>query len=128
MQELTIRIPAIGPSANDFFGRMHPMKRSKIVRQWHQLVLAVVRQGNVQPFPVEQYPAIVECRVFFPVGSRRCDWDNLYGTVKLTLDGLVHAGVLVNDSPKYLAGGIMIPDRSGTREGYTVITIRRHTP
>lgn len=115
-------IPAIAQSANNFFGRMHPMKRKKLVDQWHTLVNWCLKKDNVKPYS-EGYPATIKCTCYFPSGKKRCDWDNLYSTAKLTIDALVRAKILINDSPKYLASGQMEPRHSDTHTEYTIIEI-----
>lgn len=52
--------------------------------------------------PVEKYPVSVRCHWVEP--NARKDHDNVRFGVKFVLDGLVSAGVLANDGPRYVAG------------------------
>ena len=67
----------------------------------------------------------VECRCFFGKGERLTDADNCSPTAKLVIDGLVRAGILENDSPRFVRSVRLIPGRSENGSSYTNITISR---
>ena len=120
---LTITIPAIAPSGNAFYAGMHPMRRRRLADQWHDLVGWCIRDQQVEPYSLG-YPARIVCRCCFPAGERMLDADNLFPTAKLIVDSLVRAGVLVNDSPRYISSLELIPERTTLPERYTMVTIQ----
>jgi hypothetical protein len=119
---LTITIPAIAPSANAFYAGMHPMKRRKLADQWHNLVGWCLEDQKVASYTLG-YPVRIVCRCYFAAGDRRVDADNLFPTAKLIVDSLVRARVLENDSPRYVASLVLIPERTSLTECYTMVTI-----
>jgi len=119
MREQVLRIPLIGPSLNEY-DRANWRKRRAWVSQWALLVKAAAKsQGLTLP---ESYPVRVEMECHFGPGATRYDWDNLSPTAKLIQDGLVHAGVLHNDSSPYVRGGYMEAFRT-KEESYTLFKI-----
>ena len=108
-------IEDIGPTLNEFYAGMHHIRRSEIKRAWRTMVALAVRAQKIQP--VKEYPVSIDCRlVFGSKGRRGYDWENAAATVKLVQDGLHHAGILVDDSAKYVRGGRMWCVKMGNRD------------
>ncbi|MCH5323987.1 MAG: RusA family crossover junction endodeoxyribonuclease [Eubacterium sp.] len=84
-------IDRIPPSNNKYIGRNARWEYGKVKSEWAQLIKCCCR-------PVPKAPlkkAVVELTYYFPDRKRR-DPDNYSG--KMILDGLVRAGILVDDS------------------------------
>ncbi len=77
-------------------GKRHWAQVAAAAKEWHLLVGAEVnRVGGAPRDPWER--ALVTLRYFFPCYRRR-DPDNAVAGAKAVLDGLVHAGLLVDDT------------------------------
>lgn len=56
-------------------------------------------------------PAMAACTVtlvYHPVDRRRRDEDNIYPTLKALADGIVDAGVVLDDTPNYMGKACLI--------------------
>ena len=84
-------IPAIPPSNNQFIGRNVRWQYQSEKKRWAELIAVFCRPKP--PKPIER--ARVTISYTFKDGRRR-DPDNYSG--KMILDGLVNAGILVDDS------------------------------
>ena len=79
---------------NEFYGSKHWSARYKIANLYHQSVVLQSRnKGKIESYPIKAF-----YRFFFK--GRLPDVSN--APVKLIEDGLVMAGVLQGDSPKYV--------------------------
>lgn len=83
-------------SLNEFY-RMHYQKQGKVKRDSDAVVTWSAKQARIRPFdkPVEINCVWVE-------ENRKRDLDNIMFGIKFVLDGLVKAGVLKDDSPRYV--------------------------
>jgi len=117
---LTLTIPEIGPSANEFYAGMHPYVRKRIANQWHTLLLWIVKDLHIKPITV--YPLIADFRIHFGKDRRCYDSDNCAPSAKLVLDGLVRARVLKGDSPRYVASTHLTPVR-GNGKSFIELTL-----
>ncbi len=106
---VVIVIPEIPPSLNEW-ARWHNQKANKEKQRWGELVWACARQqlgiGGIRKCGFAR--AEVTLKYFFPSNARR-DPDNYSG--KFIMDGLVSAGILVDDSfehveLKLIKGGV----------------------
>ena len=97
-------IMQVGPSLNAY-DRMHYKKRGTLTSRWHKRVARLAKEQGLKA--VERYPVHVEVECHFGKGKVRFDWDNLSPTAKLVQDGLVHAGILKNDSAPHIEQGSM---------------------
>ncbi len=113
-------IPDIGPSLNEY-DRMHYRKRDSLHKRWHSMVKREAKEQGIKV--VQQYPALVSVECYFGPGRTRFDWDNLSPTAKMIQDGLVHAGILKNDSPRYTQGDGMKSFKTD-KPSYTLFTIQ----
>lgn len=86
-------------SAND---KMHWAARSRLTKQLRQWGYLLGREGEgVARFGLQR--ARVEFEFAYP-DSRRRDRSNLAPTVKALMDGLIDAGLLPDDSDRFLDG------------------------
>lgn len=83
-------------SLNEFY-RMHYMKQGKVKREYDNHVLMSARQAKIKPCKT---PVVIDCLWVEP--NKRRDYDGIHFGVKFILDGLVKAGVLKDDSPRYV--------------------------
>lgn len=84
-------IPAVPPSNNQYIGRTNFREYQQTKKRWAMLVKSYCRPAP--PHPIEH------CRLtllYHFKDRRRRDPDNFSG--KMLLDGLVSAGILVDDS------------------------------
>jgi Holliday junction resolvase RusA-like endonuclease len=96
MIELEVDVPGIPPNPNARLHRMAGARIRKEFRRWSQMAAlsAISDSGHADDFPLER--ARVEATFFFKTKRRR-DEDNLIASLKPLIDGLVDAGVLVDD-------------------------------
>lgn len=79
--------------------RMHWARRAELTRNIRAASFACVKSAKVPRLRRAQI--VVEFR---PPDRRRRDVHNLYPSAKAAIDGLVDAGVLPDDSDRYLVG------------------------
>ena len=91
MSEYIYTIPALPPSNNEFMGRAAQWKYQEVKKKWEALVKTCCKPVPDKPIQKTQ----VTLNYYFP-DNRRRDPDNYSG--KMILDGLVRAGILVDDS------------------------------
>lgn len=84
-------IPAVPPSNNEYIGRDNRWKYQQIKKKWALLVAARCRPRP--PQPLERSAVTL---VYCFGDNRRRDPDNYSG--KMILDGLVMAGIILDDS------------------------------
>lgn len=92
-------IPEIPPSNNKFIGRNARWEYQKVKKYWEQLIFYTCRPRPDKPLE----KAVVTLTYYFP-DKRRRDSDNYAG--KLILDGLVRAGIIVDDSFDHVQLGL----------------------
>lgn len=97
---LVFRPPAERLNMND---RMHWSDKAKLTAAWKTAAWAVANNMRRHPSFV-QPEGLVSVRVSFPVRSlkTRRDPHNMAPTVKAVVDGIVTAGVLVDDSSEHV--------------------------
>lgn len=96
-------------TANQRFG--HWAQRAKLVKQ--------VRHEACMRARSHKFPAMGKCAVslhYRPRDSRRRDADNLVPTLKALCDGLVDAGLVVDDTPEFMTKAMPVihPAKKGT--------------
>ena len=92
-------IPEIPPSNNKFIGRNARWEYQEIKKYWEELIFYTCRPRPDKPFK----KAVVTLTYYFPTKIRH-DPDNYAG--KLILDGLVRAGIIVDDSFDHVQLGL----------------------
>lgn len=94
MQRFTIR--GRFPSLNDYLRIKSSGQRAATKRDLDHRVMWAAKEAGIRP--VRRYML----RVDWYEKDRRRDWDNVASGKKFILDGLKKAGVVVDDSQKYL--------------------------
>ena len=95
MFHLKIEFPHVPPSLNITL-RTHYHKRNKLFKDYYNLISAVTRDQR-PPEPLKKAKIKIE-RHFY----RMLDYDNLVSSQKCIIDGLIHCGIIENDSWKIL--------------------------
>ena len=107
-------IPDIPKSNNEYIGRSNIRQYQSDKRAWNGLIWAYCR-----PRPTEPYKkAIVKITYHFENHTRR-DPDNYSG--KMILDGLVHNGIIKDDS--FLCIRLILDAEFGCKHRETVIEV-----
>lgn len=83
------------PSWNELYSQKHWSTRREMAETAHQLVAIACREQKIQP--IISYPVHIKITAY---RKREIDSSNVTG--KLLEDGLVKAGILKDDSPKYV--------------------------
>ena len=109
------------PTAPTMNSRTHWARRKEAARAAHKLVLGAVT--GVGGPPATPYTGAGIHLVFFLPDRRRRDVDNLIAASKSYIDGLVHAGVLTDDSPD-VVNWMVAEVRIRPREPGMVIRVR----
>lgn len=102
--------------------RWHYRERAKTVLGWRQAFAILARRARVPHLPV----AHLTCQTTVPPGARMYDVGNEFYAAKAAVDGLVDAGVLTNDTPRYVRSLTFLAPVRGTRYAMT-ITITEET-
>jgi len=99
MTTITFPQPCKRLSMND---RMHWAPKAKLTAQWRKAAATAARQ-QLGPAPSDRMHPPCLVRLSFPVKqNRRRDAHNAAPTIKACVDGLVDAGVWVDDSDDYV--------------------------
>lgn len=103
-QSLTVRIPGRPPTAN---ARRHWRSVARDNELWKAAAstIAGVERAKWEQQHGLRWRPIRRCDVLvrFVVKDRRArDWDNLIGSIKPELDGVVDAGVILDDSNRVI--------------------------
>ena len=91
--KLFFELPKVPPSLNKTF-RTHYHVRNKLFKEWYTSV-AIAVEGKQPPEPLDSCIIEIE-RCFY----RFLDYDGLVASVKPLIDGLIHSGVILDDSYK----------------------------
>lgn len=90
--------------------RAHWARRRDVTEHYRTATCEAAKTANVPPMLTAHITALVSFG-----DNRRRDVANVYPTIKACVDGLVDAGVLVDDSDKYVTGPDMRRDETGVR-------------
>jgi len=112
--KLTIPVPD-KVSLNAIYAGVHFRTRSKHKEKYHWAVLA----GKPKPYTGD-FP--VHCHYHFRVHGTPLDQSNYGYMLKLVEDGLVQAGVLPGDDPKYVASLTITSEKDKADEVDVTIT------
>lgn len=95
-------LPLAQSSMISLNSRMHHMKRAGLAKQLRRWGYLLGREGKgVARLHLTR--ARVVCEIAYP-DRRRRDLHNLMGTIKPMVDGLIDAGLLPDDSDKFMDG------------------------
>ena len=82
------------PSLNS---RLHWAQRSKLNKLWRARAYCAI--GKDKPrYPLDKVRCIIT-----KYSTRACDWDNMVTQFKPVIDGLVDAGVVIDDSVEHFS-------------------------
>lgn len=118
---IAISIPLVPPTLNAFFGSMDKYQRNRIVKQWHKAVYVVCKQQKIKP--ITKYPVDIQTTTYFKRKGSKRDTSNCFAANKLVEDGLVRAGIIVDDNPKYVRKHIVRPCVMGCPEDYVLVLV-----
>lgn len=104
--EVSIPAPCMLLNSNQ---RMHRMAAAKLTAQWRMAAKIACRVDGAPNLTDRVHLTAV---IYKPRGGR---WDanNYWPTVKAAVDGMVDAGVLIDDDNKHIIGPDMRPGDSG---------------
>lgn len=102
LSAISLYIPTTqAPRMNALYSGINHHKRAKLAQEWHTIVCAIVYQEYPDlPAPFFSQPVMIAIEIR---AARPCDPDNVSFAAKLLIDGLTHAGVLIDDSWKHVA-------------------------
>jgi len=113
---IRLTIPEPAPSWQQLYAGKHWTQRKRMADEWHLRVMA----GLAMCRPLVEGRVDITVTANYP-DKRRRDPDNI--CAKLLIDGLVHAGILPDDSDEYVASSKTRITRDRSRPVETVITI-----
>lgn len=120
---MKIKIDDIGPSLNKWYVGLHWTKRKKEADKWHLLVKKAVGRKKAEL----EFPVSLHFHFNFGKGRRTYDVSNCAATVKLIEDGLCKAGVLPDDTAKYVNEITMTVEKKSTGPTFTEVEVRSST-
>jgi len=110
--ESTITLPDKVPSWNKMYAGVHWAARKKEADDWHNLIFFKCKELKIPKYKSADITII-------STSKRPLDPDNI--CAKLIIDGLVHAGVLPDDSYKYVESVLLMSTKG--KEEETIIRI-----
>lgn len=120
MKKIVITIPLVAPSLNMWYAGTHWSKRNKLAQEWHTAIWAICKVDKIQP--ITTFPVEIATTSVFRTRHKR-DVDNCVPANKLAADGLVLAGILPDDTQKYVNRHVINPSQYGQKKDQTIITI-----
>lgn len=105
--QFTIQLPE-KISLNSQLGRVHWTIRDRQNRDFQAAVFLAARQSQISAFS-GAFPCHIEYR--FKMRGRGLDSSNLAYMAKLVEDGLVHSGIIPDDSPKYVRSMTLVTEK-----------------
>lgn len=119
---IKLSVPIVAPSVNKWFGRGHWSERKRIVDIWDTAIWLMCQQDKIPP--ITEYPICIATKTYFK-SKRKRDTSNCFTANKLAEDGLVRAGILIDDTPKYVTRHIVEVPEFGHHEDCTVIMVHK---
>lgn len=114
------------PNAGEFVTlnqRLHHQVKAKRVKPWRSTTALVLKSFKIPPF-TERAEIVA---AWHGTTNARRDPSNALATLKPIIDGMVDAGVLIDDDDAHLYGPIIVLGRPRRLPTMTV-AIRRHIP
>ncbi len=96
--QITLDVPWIGPGTNAMYAGQHWKKRKEHADTGHWAALVAVRKY----YPADHLDSPVALTFTPHHNGRIYDLDGYAYTVKIIIDGLVRAGLLKDDSQKFI--------------------------
>jgi hypothetical protein len=116
LYSIFIKINALPKSVNQT-GRLHWAVKTKIVNEWKALVCLAI--GSRKPPKPLEFASIVYTRH----SSRQLDYDNLVNSYKAVQDGLVTAGILLDDKVKNIGHPVYHWEKAPQKDGFITIQV-----
>ena len=117
---MRIVLPDLPPAAANPNNRSHHHTINKVRAKQHEEMIAYVLEQGRPDTPMERAHITITWRA---KDKRTRDADNLFAAMKGSIDGLVKAGVLVDDSAKYLSYSLYYEWGDEVTENETIIVI-----
>jgi hypothetical protein len=102
--------------------RMHHFERAKIVKEWRNAFAWLAKLNHVP-----RHDRVVIIAQPHLKGGRMQDCDACHPSVKAAIDGLVDAGVLIDDSPPHVLEIRYMAPLPSSDDGLTITVISRNT-
>ena len=112
-----VRIPK-KVTTNDWYKTFYKAK-TKVQNEFRQAVWDAKQEYKLKP--IKEYP--INVTYAFYLTGKQLDWVNLSAMTKIIEDALVAEGILTDDSPKYIAQGMMIPNKSKRKYDYCIVEL-----
>lgn len=110
------------PQTVNAIGRKHWSVKMKEAQKWKKLVVLACRQAGVHDLRLST--ASLELTRF---SGRECDFDNLAGSFKHVVDGLVAAGLIIDDKPSVIGSPTFIWQKCPRFEGKIRVKVFAHS-
>ena len=121
MQSLRIVLPDLPPSKAYPNRRTHYYTLSKIRKKQQEEIIAYVLEQGRPDSPLDRAHITITWR---SKDKRDRDIDNLLSAMKGSIDGLIHAGVIVDDSAKHLSYTLYYEWGDNVNENETILDIK----
>ena len=121
MQSLRIVLPDLPPSKAYPTRRTHYYTLSKIRKKQQEEIIAYVLEQGRPDSPLDRAHITITWR---SKDKRDRDIDNLLSAMKGSIDGLIHAGVIVDDSAKHLSYTLYYEWGDNVNENETILDIQ----
>lgn len=105
-------------TANEMRKQGHWTKFYSVIRTWRSTACLLAKEAHI---PQQQFVKIRA--VYYAPDNRRRDTSNIFPTVKAVIDGIVDAGVLPDDSDKYVKSVEMARGDHNIKQGQLVLVI-----
>lgn len=119
MRRLEVILP-YKVSTNDFY-KAHFQRKAIMVSEFHEAIFGAIHEHKFKP--VDEYP--ISLRMTFYLKGKMLDWVNLGAMAKACEDALRSNKILIDDSPKFIKHGTLIPKRSNKKYDYVEIEITK---
>ena len=120
MRWMRIVLPDLPPREANPNSHSHHYTINKVRAKQHEEMIAYVLEQGRPDTPMERAHITITWRA---KDKRTRDADNLFAAMKGSIDGLVKAGVLVDDSAKYLSYSLYYEWGDDITENETIIEI-----
>lgn len=97
-------VPLKTVSLNKWYAGTHWTQRKKLAKEWHETIYWTVKELGISK--VKHYPLTIRIKCYFK-SKRLIDLSNTCTALKLVEDSLVKAGIIIDDSPKYITRAII---------------------
>ena len=121
MQSLRIVLPDLPPSKAYPNKKTHYFTLSSIRKKQQEEIIAYVLEQGRPDSPLDRAHITITWR---SKDKRDRDIDNLLSAMKGSIDGLIHAGVIVDDSAKHLSYTLYYEWGDNVNENETILDIQ----